>query len=223
MNRKHIVVAGSLLVFLSAGTLLLQEDAETTHTLKGKPDTAAKTVTGGTLPEQHAATATEEAEILSEEQMALLDDPRVIRFSRDLEFQSRVRAFFEQADSLSDETRAQRAAAIEDQLESYRAEGKVSGPEALLLRLALARTLETDPQQQEAASRAVIREYRREAEQRMAQWHSRHQPEFAQYKQREQTIVEEVMAMDTIPGGMERNEYLRQRLQRAREEAMSKQ
>jgi hypothetical protein len=155
--------------------------------------------------------------------MQLLEDPRVMRFSRDLEFQDQVSDFFDQASQMSGEERAQRAEKIENRLKDYQAEGRVSGSEALLLRLALVRTVEQDPQQQEAESRELIQEYQREAEQRMAQWRNRNQPEFDRYKRTERSIVEEVMALETIPGGMERNEYLRQRLQQARIEAMGSQ
>lgn len=45
----------------------------------------------------------------------------------------------------------------------------------------------------------------------------RHDPPLNDYKQREQRVVSEVMAMTAVPGGLSRDEYLRQRLQRERE------
>jgi hypothetical protein len=223
MNSKHLVAAGTLLVVLTVVTVLSQRtsvDNAPAPEPALAPDTQAKraTVAASTPPE-----LADSADVLSERQMQLLEDPRVIRFSRDLEFQEQVSDFFDQASHMSEEERAQQAAKIENQLKDYRTQGKVSGSEALLLRLALVRTVEQDPQQQEVESRALIQEYQREAEQRMAQWRSRNQPEFDRYKQEERSIVEEVMAMEKIPGGMERNEYLRQRLQQARIEAMGEQ
>ena len=44
-------------------------------------------------------------------------------------------------------------------------------------------------------------------------------PRMQRYKAREKTVVAEVMAMTIIPGGLTRDEYLRQRLQLERERA----
>jgi hypothetical protein len=41
-------------------------------------------------------------------------------------------------------------------------------------------------------------------------------PRFQDYKARERAIVAEVMGLGEIPGGLTRDEYLRQRLQQAR-------
>ena len=217
------MVAGTLLVAVTVATVLSDRASENGVPGPSSGPTTDTTATKEIAPADIPPTTTDSADVLSERQMQLLEDPRVIRFSQDLEFQEQVSDFFEQASQMSDEQRAKSAENIENRLKDYQAEGRVSGSEALLLRLALVRTVEQDPQQQEAESRALIQEHQREAEQRMAQWKSRNQPEFDHYKRQEQSIVEEVMAMETIPGGMERNEYLRQRLQKARIEAMGEQ
>lgn len=217
------MAAGTLLVVVTVATVLSDRSSEDGAPAPSSDPTTDTTAKTGTAPADIPPATTDSADVLSERQMQLLEDPRVMRFSRDLEFQAQVSDFFDQAGQMSAEERAQRAEEIESRLKDYQAEGKVSGSEALLLRLALVRTVEPDPQQQEAESRALIQEYQREAEQHMAQWRNRNQPEFDRYKQQERSIVEEVMAMETIPGGMERNEYLRQRLQQARSEAMAAQ
>ena len=217
------MAAGTLLVVVTVATVLSDRSSENGAPAPSPGPTTDTTAKTGTAPANIPPTTTDSADVLSERQMQLLEDPRVMRFSQDLEFQAQVSDFFDQAGQMSAEERAQRAEEIESRLKEYQAEGKVSGSEALLLRLALVRTVEPDPQQQEAESRALIQEYQREAEQHMAQWRNRNQPEFDRYKQQERSIVEEVMAMETIPGGMERNEYLRQRLQQARSEAMAAQ
>ena len=43
---------------------------------------------------------------------------------------------------------------------------------------------------------------------------------FSRYKSEEKRIVDEVMALDSIPDGLSRDQYLRQRLQEAREQAL---
>lgn len=45
---------------------------------------------------------------------------------------------------------------------------------------------------------------------------------FSRYKSEEKRIVDEVMALDSIPDGLSRDQYLRQRLQEAREQAYRK-
>ena len=42
---------------------------------------------------------------------------------------------------------------------------------------------------------------------------------FSQYKSEEKRIVDEVLTLQTIPDGLSRDQYLRQRLQEAREQA----
>ena len=63
--------------------------------------------------------------------------------------------------------------------------------------------------------------YRAHADQRMDAFaaQQRNDPRFQSYKARERAIVAEVMALPRIPGGLTRDQYLRQRLQQARETA----
>lgn len=157
---------------------------------------------------------------LSDAQMRILEDPGVIEFSRHLEFQQSVREFFDQADALDKNELRDRAQTLQGQLDSYEADGRVSASEALVLRLAMVKTLETDPERQNEASVALIREYQQEANARLEEWKEQPRPEFESYKQREQAIVNEVMAMESIPGNLSRNEYLRQRLHQARVDTM---
>ncbi|MFQ6312228.1 hypothetical protein [Lysobacter capsici] len=61
--------------------------------------------------------------------------------------------------------------------------------------------------------------YRADAKRREQQWveQQQHDTRFQAYKQRERVVVAEVLAMQQIPGGVTRDEYLRQRLQAERE------
>ena len=61
--------------------------------------------------------------------------------------------------------------------------------------------------------------YRADAARREAAFVAQQQadPRMQRYKAREKAVVAEVMAMTTIPGGLTRDEYLRERLQRERE------
>jgi hypothetical protein len=65
---------------------------------------------------------------------------------------------------------------------------------------------------------ALQQRYRDETQLRLAAAQALPDPQFESYKVRESQIVNEVMAMETIPDGLSRDEYLRRRLQSAREQ-----
>ena len=109
---------------------------------------------------------------------------------------------------------------LEQQLARYEQETQVSAPEALMVRLALLQLLEQDEAAAKAAATELIERYQARSEARLEAWRSAPKPEFDRYKVREKEIVEEVMALDRIPGGLTRDQYLRQRLLEARIETM---
>lgn len=156
---------------------------------------------------------------LTAAQQAILDDPRTLSFGRRLDFQSDVRNFFDQADQLSEEQRKQQADALKEKLQDYEEADEVSSTESLMLQLALIKTTVGDESLQKQAMTDLIEDYKTQSEARKAEWEAEPRPEFDAYKAREKDIVEEVMAMDRIPGDMDRNEYLRQKLMEARIEA----
>jgi hypothetical protein len=86
------------------------------------------------------------------------------------------------------------------------------------LRSALIRESVADPAEQVVAMAALQDHYRQQGVRKQAEWEARVDPEFELYKAREREIVAEVMAMTTIPDGLSRAEYLRRRLQSAREQ-----
>ncbi len=157
---------------------------------------------------------------LTAEQQAMLDDPRVIEFAKRLDFQDEVRGFFSDAAALPPDETRRKATAIGNRLNEYENTRQVSAPEALVLRLAMVQLLEPDEASAKTAAAALIEEYRSASEARLADWKSRPKPEFESYKDREQAIVAEVMAMERFPDGLTRDQYLRQRLQEARIETM---
>lgn len=94
----------------------------------------------------------------------------------------------------------------------------MSAGEVFLLRAGLIRATEPDERQQAAQIRALKERYERDSRQRSAQAQS--DPMFDLYKVREREIVAEVMSLQTIPGGLSRDEYLRRRLQAEREQLL---
>jgi hypothetical protein len=145
-------------------------------------------------------------------------DPRVQKFQQRERFQQEVREFFARAPALPPEERAARARDIASAITHYEAEGEIAAAEALTLRSGLIRETVADPVEQLVAIRGLQEHYQQQGERKQAQWDARTDPELGLYKAREREIVDEVMAMTTIPDGLTRDEYLRRRLQRAREQ-----
>lgn len=158
---------------------------------------------------------------LTPEQQQLLENPETLSFTRQLEFQADVRQFFQQADSLTVTERHNQAADLRQRLEEYEAADKVSAPEGLMVRIAMVKLEVQGEEAQKQAVSELINQYQAESQARHQAWLNRPKPQFEAYKEQEKQIVAEVMAMDRIPNGMDRNEYLRQRLLQARVAAES--
>jgi hypothetical protein len=136
-------------------------------------------------------------------------------------FESDAKDFFARAPSLRAVERSERADALTRQIDRYEADGGLSAGEAVLLRTALVKATIDDPAQQAQAVAAIADRYRAHADQRMAAFAAQqaNDPRFQSYKAREAQVVAEVMASTSIPAGLTRDQYLRQRLQEERERA----
>lgn len=224
MKRSLFALSG--LAVLTAGTLwyLSAESpdyaAEPPASATGaqQPDTG--TASQATAPETPPLPREGAEATLTDEQWQMLEDPRVIEFTERLAFESELRTFFDSAPELGQQQLREQSRNIEQELGRYEERGEVSAPEALMVRLALAKVVETDPERRQQAIQTLTEHYTEQSEARLSAWKAEPKPEFESYKQREKAIVAEVMAMDTIPGNMSRSDYLRQRLQEARVETM---
>ncbi len=149
----------------------------------------------------------------------LLQRPQVRAYQTRVDFNERARTFFADEQARPTPARLAQAQALQQELDDYERAGDVSAGEALMLRIGLLRTLETDPVRQADRMAELVAQYRLHADRRNAAFvqAQQHDPAFNDYKAREARVVAEVMAMTDIPGGLERDEYLRQRLQRERE------
>ncbi len=136
-------------------------------------------------------------------------------------FEADAKDFFARAPSLRAVERSERADALSRQIDRYEAEDGLSAGEAVLLRTALIKATVDDPAEQAAAVAEMADRYRAHADQRMAAFATQQasDPRFQSYKAREAQVVSEVMAMTSIPAGLTRDQYLRQRLQEERERA----
>ena len=104
---------------------------------------------------------------------------------------------------------------------TLRALVEIMNKETMLLRAALVEAGSATAAEQAARMAALVERYRADAARREAAFVAQQQadPRMQRYKAREKAVVAEVMAMKDIPGGLTRNEYLRQRLLLERERA----
>lgn len=147
------------------------------------------------------------------------DHPQV-RAQRERErFEQDYRRFLREAADMPLHARRTTAAALAAQIDRREAARELSAGEGLQLRVALIGATEPDEAEQTRQVSAVAAEYRARAERLEAEHLAAQQadPHFRDYKAEEARIVAEVMAMRTIPDGLSREEYLRRRLQAARE------
>lgn len=160
----------------------------------------------------------------------LATDPRLIaaqqspqaRIYRERQdFEANSRRFLQEAAKLGPVERSRQARELSASIDKYEREGGLSAGEALLLRSALVKATVTDETRQAAQIAELMQDYHARADRGTAEYLAQHQrdPRFQDYKARERSIVAEVMALQAIPGGLSRDEYLRLRLQQAREAA----
>lgn len=147
--------------------------------------------------------------------------PEVQAYRDRQRFEQRIQRFVQQSAQLSDAERAATAQALEAEIGRMEAARQLSAGEAVVLRMYLLNAAGGDPGARLQRAQALSQLYRRDAERRQAEFEQTQQndPRFRSYKQREAEIVAEVQAMRSFPGGMDRDTYLRQRLQEAREAA----
>lgn len=136
-------------------------------------------------------------------------------------FEKTLRDFLANANALDAVERARIAAELDAQVEAEELARRMSADEARMLRLALLERGIADEAERLRRAEALAEAYRRDAEvrQRAFEQAQARDPRFVAYKSREAHVVAEVMAMREIPGGISRDEYLRQRLQAERERA----
>jgi hypothetical protein len=133
-------------------------------------------------------------------------------------FTDEVRDFFDSAEELSDAEREHRAAALRERIAEQERGGALLPAEALMLKLALLRVTVDDPAVLDHESRKLTESYQQA---QAARAPAPPDPRFETYKRRESEVVREVSALEEIPGGLTRHEYLRRRLRDLRSEIYS--
>jgi len=149
---------------------------------------------------------------------ALLNDPAVQGYQARLQFGADYQGFIKSAADLSEAERRQRAATLAKEIDRREAAGELALSEALLLQVGLAQAEGGDEDTQKARADALVARYQALSQEREAR-NKTSDARFTQYKSDEKRIVDEVLSMDSVPDGLSRDQYLRQRLQEAREQA----
>lgn len=150
---------------------------------------------------------------------AMLATPQGRHFQQRRQFQDEARRFFRDAAALGPAERERRAQALQAQIDRYEQADELSAGESMLLRVGLIRATVPDEARQALLVQQLAQRYRAQAAQReqaFAEQQAR-DPKFQAYKRSQARIVAEAMAMRQFPGGLTREEYLRQRLQAERE------
>jgi hypothetical protein len=176
----------------------------------------------GAHPSPSAATQADPAGTPSQARIRALENtPQAREWLGQQRFEREVRAFVRDAAKLPAAERERRAQALETQIEARERSGELSAGETMLLRAALVEAGSATAAEQAARMAALVERYRADAARREAAFVAQQQadPRMQRYKAREKAVVAEVMAMKDIPGGLTRNEYLRQRLLLERERA----
>jgi hypothetical protein len=211
-RRNSLIVAG---VAAAAAIVWFMRPAEQQQPAQSSVDAIERELTPSQAPTRAAEPGVPENE---RPQSRPTVDPRVQKFQQRERFQQEVREFFARAPALPAEERAARARDIARAITHYEAEGEIAAAEALTLRSGLVRETVADPVEQLVAIRGLQEHYQQQGERKQEEWETRADPDLELYKAREREIVDEVMAMTTIPDGLTRDEYLRRRLQSAREQ-----
>ena len=147
----------------------------------------------------------------------LLQNPAVKNQEQRLAFHQAYRSFVSGAAELSPAQRESHAQALREQIETYEQRSELAMSESLLLQLGLIQLTTGDEQAQKDQAAALVARYKAISAEREAKA-ATPSAEFRRYKAEEKRIVEEVLSMDSFPDGLSRDEYLRQRLQQAREQ-----
>ena len=152
-------------------------------------------------------------------QAALASTPEARAYRNRMAFEQRVRGFLRDAHTLDENTRREQAQAIGREIDQREQARELSAGESVVLHVSLIEAAEQDQAERIRQSQALVDRYRQQTAARQAAFEEQQRQDagFQAYKVREAQIVSEVMAMTSYPGGMSRDDYLRMRLQEARQ------
>lgn len=207
MGYKSLLVSLVALVFAVVAVVLVDDGRD----IPKRTESPAAAVTF--LPEADVDTVAED--VPSDSLEELMSHPNVVRYLEREARKERLHDYFSDLDDSS----ADEAWRLIDEIEQ---DGGMMAYEALALKLAWLEKNSADKAAFDRASKSLLEEYRERSQQASEQYDPyRDVPGFARYKDMEKSIIAEVQGMENFPDGMTRQEYLRSRLQIARESAFS--
>ena len=209
MQGKPLLVGGGLVLIAVLGTLYWRLHSEPQVVAQASQADNSTSVLSGVSPTTPMPT---EAQLHE-----LLQNPAVKNQEQRLAFHQAYRSFVSGAAELSPVQRESQAQALREQIETYEQRSELAMSESLLLQLGLIQLTTGDEQAQKDQAAALVARYKAISAEREAKA-ATPSAEFRRYKADEKRIVEEVLSMDSFPDGLSRDEYLRQRLQQAREQ-----
>lgn len=150
---------------------------------------------------------------------AMASTPEARAYQSRLAFERHARSFLRDAPAMDDRTRIQRAQALSREIDRREQARELSADEAVMLRIGLIHAAVKDDRERVRQAQEVVDRYRKQTAERQAAFlaKQRRDAQFQAYKAAEARIVSEVLAMSSYPNGMSRDDYLRLRLQEARE------
>lgn len=209
MQGKPLLIGGGIVLIAVCGTLYWRLQNEPQMVVPTSQADSPADVVSGDSPVTSIPT---EAQL-----QALLQNPAVKNQEQRLAFHQAYRSFVSGAAELSPAQRESQAQALREQIETYEQRSELAMSESLLLQLGLIQLTTDDEQAQKDQATALVARYKAISAEREAK-SATPSAEFQRYKVDEKRIVEEVLSMNSIPDGLSRDEYLRQRLQQAREQ-----
>ena len=209
MQGKPLLIGGGIVLIAVFGTLYWRLQIEPQMIAPTSQADSPADVVSGDSPVTSIPT---EAQL-----QALLQNTAVKNQEQRLAFHQAYRSFVSGAAELSPAQRESQAQALREQIETYEQRSELAMSESLLLQLGLIQLTTDDEQAQKDQATALVARYKAISAEREAKA-ATPSAEFQRYKVDEKRIVEEVLSMDSIPDGLSRDEYLRQRLQQAREQ-----
>lgn len=204
MRTRSIVIASVVLAAVALGWTLRLHESSTTK----QHSTPIQTTAPAAGPEQPDAP------------LRPVGNSNPVNIDERARFNEQARDFFARAPGLPPDEARQRAERLSQELSRMEQAGGMSAGETFLMRAGLIRATEPDEQRQAEQLRALKERYETDSRRRNLQASAQSDPMFELYKVREREIVAEVMSMQTIPDGLSRDEYLRRRLQAAREQLL---
>ncbi|WP_299584160.1 hypothetical protein [uncultured Microbulbifer sp.] len=151
------------------------------------------------------------SQLENSEMRELLDHPRVKAYLDQEQAKQALKDYFANLGNLSSKQ-------AWDAIEQVEDENRVTGYEALSLKLAWLEKNSLNEAEFKQRAEELFNIYREQAQSVISRYDPHTEvPGFSTYKDLERSIVEEVQQMTAFPNGMSKHEYLRKRLQEARE------